>query len=437
MTAQRPTLRAQMRRWLTGYGLLLSAAVIAHGFLINEFAERLVWDSLLHSELEHHFQHEESDPAYRWRDYPKLQLYQTPDKPPPVPLQALSEGIHDELELNNSEVLVLVEERSGVRYTLVLDITELESREDWIILFVIGLAVLLVLVMGSLGGWFLRRALQPLQRLANDIHALEPHRSDQQIEVSDHDSSELLIIANALNDYQRRTEAFLERERVFIDTASHELRTPIAVITGASELALDQPDLPPVARVQIQRTLRTARNVEQLINLLLTLTKDPARLARSNSLLSLHELVPDVLNDHRHLLQGKSLNIVIDALEPCVVEAPLHIVQAAIGNLLRNAIEHSDRGEIHVRLDADAIITIEDPGHGMSPEEISRVYAQLARGGGDPRAGGGIGLHLLARLCEHLDWALSIQSTPGNGTVSQLCMTRRLRSPAPAASVSP
>ena len=113
---------------------------------------------------------------------------------------------------------------------------------------------------------------------------------------------------------------------------------------------------------------------------------------------------------------------VVDALAPCSVAAPLHIVQAAVGNLLRNAIENSDRGEIHVRLDADATVTLEDPGHGMAPEDISRIYAQMARGGS--RDGGGIGLDLLARLCEHLGWTLSIQSVPGRGTISRLRLSR-------------
>ena len=437
MNIGRRTLRAQILSWLGVYGLLLTVAVMVHGFLINEFAQRLVWDSLLYHELDRHLEHQSRDPSYRWRDSQTLQLYASDARPAPAGLADLPAGIHDELAMGQREVLVLNADRDGVRYTLVLDITELEATEDRITLMVFGFAILLVLVLGGLVMWGLRHALQPLQNLADDIRTLAPDRTGQRIAVGERASSELLVIANALNDYQQRTEAFLERERVFIDTASHELRTPIAVITGASELALEQPGLPPAARLQIQRTLRTTRNVEQLITLLLTLTKDPARLARSNSPLPLHELVPEVVNDHRHLLHGKSLAIVIERLDPCVVEAPLHIVQAAIGNLLRNAIEHSDRGEIHIRLEADAVITIEDPGHGMTPEEISRVYAQLARGGGDPRAGGGIGLHLLARLCEHLNWSLSIQSTPGSGTFSQLSLARQLCSAPAAAEIEP
>lgn len=417
MTRHR-SLRAHILMWLGGYALLLTLAVVLHGYILNEVAERLVWDSLMRTELGHHVERLNEDPRYIWRDTDDLQLYAVPGRAPPAALALLPEGIHDELVLDDREVLVLVQAERGVRYTLVLDITELESQEDTLTLTVLGLAIGLVVVMGSLVAWGLRRSLRPLQDLAGDIGALEPDRMGQRITVGDKASAELHVIANALDDYLRRQDAFVERERVFIDTTSHELRTPIAIIAGASELALGRTDLPEPARQQVQRIHRTARDVERLIALLLTLAKDPARLSRSSEVVPLHELLPDIIDDHRHLMADKDLSVVIDELAPCSVSAPLHIVQAAIGNLLRNAIENSDSGEIHVGLDADATVTVQDPGHGMTPEEISRIYAHLARGGS--REGGGIGLDLLARLCEHLGWTLSIQSAPGRGTISRL-----------------
>ena len=118
-------------------------------------------------------------------------------------------------------------------------------------------------------------------------------------------------------------------------------------------------------------------------------------------------------------MRDKDLTLVLGALPPSEIVAPVPIVQAAIGNLLRNAIENSDRGEIRIRLTQDATVTIEDPGHGMTPEEISAIYARVARGGGD-REGGGIGLDLISRLCEHLGWKLDIASHAGRGTTTTL-----------------
>ncbi|MNV30410.1 Sensor protein EvgS precursor [compost metagenome] len=104
--------------------------------------------------------------------------------------------------------------------------------------------------------------------------------------------------------------------------------------------------------------------------------------------------------------------------------APLGVVQAAIGNLLRNAIENSDRGVIRLAVSKRAVVTIEDPGHGMSPEEVAQVYARMAKGERNIRSG--IGLDLIARLCDHLGWKLDIQSQPERGTRVTLDMSSSL-----------
>ncbi|HEY9253139.1 MAG TPA: ATP-binding protein, partial [Stenotrophomonas sp.] len=98
---------------------------------------------------------------------------------------------------------------------------------------------------------------------------------------------------------------------------------------------------------------------------------------------------------------------------------------AAIGNLLRNAIENSDRGTIRIVLSAPATVRIEDPGHGMSPEEISAIYARMARGNHSGR-GAGIGLDLIGRLCEHLGWQLQFESVEGRGTIASLDLSSSL-----------
>jgi signal transduction histidine kinase len=267
--------------------------------------------------------------------------------------------------------------------------------------------------------WSVNRLVRPLSSMAQQIGNLRPDHAGQRVDIPAAASTELVVIADALNGYLDRNEHFVARERAFIDSTSHELRTPIAVIAGAAELALAKPDLPEPARNQLARIHRTAQDVEQLISLLLVLTKDPARLAGASDRFALDELLPEIVDDHRHLTRDKDLTLAVHPLPRCDLVAPLPIVQAAIGNLLRNAIENSDRGRIVIRLELPATVIIEDPGHGMTPEEISAIYAKVARAGG-VRAGGGIGLDLIARLCDHLGWSLDIASHPQQGTTTVL-----------------
>lgn len=423
MAARNNSLRRRILTWLLVYVSLLSVAIFIGGLIVNEEAERMVWSSLLRAELHHYQDRVQADPGYRWTDTDDMTLYRWNDVPPPPKvLRALPPGLHDDLWVEGKLRVVMIQDLPGGRVALALDITEFEGLEETISSGIVVGMFASVILLGLLLAWGLGRAIRPLGVMADDIARLRPERGRQRIGLEPSASRELRVIADAFNGYLDRSERFVERERAFINSASHELRTPIAVIGGAARLASDQAGVPPAAREQMQRIARNVRQIEQLISLLLILAKDPERLAAVSDAVALDELLPEIVEDHRHLTHGKDLALQLGPLSAVRVTAPVAIVQAAIGNLLRNAIENSDRGVIDIRLDADATVTITDPGHGMSPEEISRIYAQLARGEG--RDGGGIGLDLIARLCEHLGWQLDIDSAPERGTVARLRFRR-------------
>ena len=413
----RSSLRRRLTLSLVGYVLLLSLAVLVHGYVVNERAEALVWESLLEAEFDH-FLARSADPGYRWSDTETLALYEAPSRPLPGALAALGPGVHDEVELDGVANVLMVRDIAGRRLALALDITDLERRERELGMTMLASALLVATLLGLFAAWGAGRLVRPLADLAGQIARLRPGRVEARVTVPAAATSELVVIADAVNGYLTRNAEFVERERAFIDSASHELRTPISVIAGAAELASAQPGVPPKALEKLQRIHRTTRDMERLVSLLLVLAKDPTRLARANDRIALGELLPEIVEDHRPMALAKGLQLVLAEAPPCELLAPVPVVQAAIGNLLRNAIENSGGGVIHIRLLPGAVVEIAAPGQGMSPEEISAVYARAARGGG--RDGGGIGLDLITRLCAHLGWGLAIDSRPGEGTTARL-----------------
>ena len=316
----RSSLRRRILLGLFGYAALLSIAVAIQGVVFNEHAEQLVWQTLLQSELDHFLERSRIDPQYRWTDTDTVSLYDASREPQRVPavLRALPPGVHDDIAVNGSERVVMVRDVDGHRLILALDITELEAREFDMALTVAGSAITMIALLGLLIAWAVNRLLQPLSNMAVRIGELQPGDvgrpgAAQRIEVPESASAELLVIANALNDYLERNARFVERERAFIDSTSHELRTPIAVIVGATELGLEHTAEPEAVRNQLARIQRTARDVEQLISLLLVLAKDPARLASSSDRVALEQLLPEIVEDHRHLTRDKDLTLVLGA----------------------------------------------------------------------------------------------------------------------------
>ena len=413
-------LRQRILQWLLLYAVLVCTAVAVGGYLIHERVEHLAWDSLLRTELDHFGQRLQSNPNYRWQDTDTLRLFGVAGTPPvPSNLHLLGAGLHDDQLVDGVNSVVLLDQMDGQPVAIALDLSGFEGVEGSVTLAVAAGTVVVVLLLGLLVVWGLNRVVEPLTLISRQVSALRPEVPGQRVNVAADASAEVAVIADAFSGYLQRNQQFVEREQAFIAMASHELRTPVAVIAGAAELALEQADVPPPARNQILRIHRTARGVEELINLLLRLARDPARLAAVSEQMALEQLLPEIIEDHRHLTRDKDLELVLGSLPPCEIVAPAAIVQAAIGNLLRNAIENSDRGRIRVWLQADATVVMEDPGHGMSPEEISALYARIARRDGG-RDGDGIGLELIARLCEHLGWQLSFATSTQGGTRTTL-----------------
>ncbi len=417
----RPSFARQITVGLVVYGLLLTAAVFTHGLVVNEHAERRVWQAMLDSEMDAVLDRHRDDPGFTWRNDGRLDLHVLDAGPTaaatvPARLRDLPPGLHDSIFFDDNEWVVLVRRTDGVRYALALDIDGFGAQEWELLKPVIASSFVFMLLLAVAVYFGGRLFARPLRQLAERISALTPDCRGQRIEVPDRASSELVVIAGALNDYLERNDAFVERERAFLDTASHELRTPLAVIRSAAQVALAPDAGSAAATRQLERIARTTGEVEELISLLLVLARDPARVYAGAERFRLDELLPSIVDDHRHLAEGKDLTFVLEPWASRTLVAPETVVRMAIGNLLRNAIEHSDRGQIRVRMD-DRGVVIRDPGHGMTPEEISALYARMAREGG---RSAGIGLALIARVSEHLGWRLSIESDPGRGTTARL-----------------
>ena len=419
MATNRRSLSLRITLWVVLYMLVLSVAVIALGNSINEHAERMVWKSMLHSEIDHFDRRRADDPTYRWRDIEGASLFGWGSgRPIPPELARYKPGLHDDVRFEGRNHVLLVRMVDGQRQALMMEIGGFERNEFRLSATMLAGVVLVLVLLGAGMGWTLRRLVRPLADMAGDIGGLRPDHAGQRVAPAANASSEMVVIASALNDYLARNERYVDRERQFIATSSHELRTPVAVIAGAAELALDGGPVPDAARHQLERILRTARGVEQLIALLLVLARDPARLSAISETFRLDAMLPELVEDHRHLCANKDLELAIAPSPPCTLHAPAGIVRAAIGNLLRNAIENSDRGTITLALGDGGVVSIEDPGHGMAPEEIGALYARMAREGGTgaARSGDGIGLDLIARLCEHLGWGLRIEPRLPQGT---------------------
>lgn len=316
----------------------------------------------------------------------------------PADMLRLPDGVH-EYETDKDAWFVALRTTPSGRYAVVEDISALEERERLIVATVAAGTLLAIVLSLGLGAHLSRRLVAPLVQLADGVARAEPLGQDLPLAQSFPDR-EVATLAAALEVYAGRMRQSLQREREFSADVSHELRNPLAVIQNAAELIEEDPGASELARRAAGRVREAALHMNETVSVLLVLVRE-----RSAPLPDENVSVAECLRALRERLPSSPVGgpqLQWHALADPMVRAPRAVVEAVAGNLIRNAQEHSVASRIDVRLERDRLV-VEDDGVGIA----------AARPAG---AGRGLGLSLVQRLCRHFDWALHIESRPGEGT---------------------
>ncbi len=274
-----------------------------------------------------------------------------------------------------------------------------------------------------------RRALLPVARMARAAGAIDA--TDLTRRLPAHDSrDELAQLGGAFNSLLDRVQCAYERQQRFTGDASHQLRTPIAVILGQLEVALRRER--PAAEYQRVMTIVHAQagRLRCIVESLLFLARADAEALRPDcATLDLGDWLPQYLETWA--AHPRRADIVLEraACEPCRVVVQPVLFGELLNVLLDNACKYSPGGAaITVRVACDnsnVSVQVADQGRGIDPADLARLFTPFFRAAesqrrGDP--GVGLGLSIAQRLAALFGGAISVASQPGLGS----CFTLRL-----------
>lgn len=328
----------------------------------------------------------------------------------PDELMTWPSGRYGDIYIQGREFYAGREDTDAAALFMVLDLADIEALEDRLVGIAYAVIVSSLVATGLVGYWLSRRVMQPVTQLAGQLTVMTPEMAQARL-ADQFPEHEIGLIARAFDRYQARIEQFVQRERAFTDDASHELRTPIAIILSALPLLNEEQRLSEPGRQRLARIERAAWQMRILVEALLAMAREEGDAATDVCILD--DVLRDAADVHRQIVQekGLALRVIID--HPVTVRAPPGLVAAVVGNLLGNAVQHTTQGHIALRLEADRLI-VEDTGVGMDAEERTRIFERRYRG---VRSQGlGIGLYLVQRICERLGWIIEVESTPNTGT---------------------
>jgi len=229
------------------------------------------------------------------------------------------------------------------------------------------------------------------------------------------------LIMDDLNKLARALEHSEILKNDFISNISHELKTPLALISNYAEL-ISRPGLSDEERLEYSSALmRAAKRLTALVGNILKLTKlENGELELENERFRADELLAECVLVFEEKIEEKELELSLDIDEFSVVssESKLEIV---FNNLISNAVKFTPRGgSVTVSLKKhgeDAVFTVSDTGIGISREAGERIFEKFYQiDGSHSSEGNGLGLALVKRVVDILGGDINVESVPGEGS---------------------
>jgi heavy metal sensor kinase len=307
-----------------------------------------------------------------------------------------------------------------------------EELRQLVLIFVLGLPV--AVAVAGLGGYTLaRRALLPVERMAERARSITAERLSDRLAVENPDD-EMGRLATVFNETLGRLESSFEQMRQFTADVSHELRTPLTAIRSVGEVGLREHRDEVAYRGIIGSMLEEADRLASLVDRLLTLSRAETGQAKlSLDVFDLRGLAEEVAGHLDVLAEEKRQSIEVEQIGTPHAYADRVVVRQAVINLVDNAIKFSPvGGRIRIRVAEDAgeaTIEVIDSGGGIDSGARDRIFDRFYRAanvaGGT--TGAGLGLSIAKGAVEANGGRLTLAASGADGSTFRIALPRAAR----------
>jgi two-component system, OmpR family, sensor kinase len=292
-----------------------------------------------------------------------------------------------------------------------------------------ALIIPLGILLASAGGYFLaRKTLAPVASMSRQASLIDATNLDDRLAVANQ-GDELGTLARSFNQLLDRLARSIEQQRRFMADASHELRTPIAILRGEADVALSRPGRSTGEYQESLQIVRDeARRLSQIVENLFTLARaDAGNFPLTTSRFYLDELLADCVRGARTLAAAKNIRLDNHSEEELLIEADQALIHRMVLNLIDNAIKFTrPGGSVSINTGPEGAgyrIAVQDTGTGIPGELHSRVFERFFRADkarthqNDAGTGAGLGLAISRWIAEAHQGTLKLSSSNSNGSV--------------------
>ena len=402
-------------------GTLLSALFAISTLALQNYLEDQLIGETLAQELDDYVTQLHLDPSVVEPFYTRIQGYITrpgdPNQTVSAEVRDLPSGVHD-VNISDGVFKAAIRKEEDLWAFLIYDVSDNQRIKTQLIFWLAGVVLVFSALSFMLGTWSSRHVMKPVTDLAARLDTLSEEAISERLSKHFADD-EVGQLATALDSYADRLHHLVERDREFNADVSHELRSPLTVITGATELLLAQSDLEPKVRTRLLRIARAARQSADITTALLHMVRAEQGIDKDSTAHNVGRIVNEVVHLYEPLVGNKPLALRVEEEDRVSVIAPESVVAVTVGNLIGNAMRYTLEGEVVITI-GNGRVKVEDTGPGIPEEDLERVFDRHYRGQNITGKGSGLGLAIVKRLCELYGWSIYFSNREAGGLRAEL-----------------
>jgi two-component system, OmpR family, sensor kinase len=291
------------------------------------------------------------------------------------------------------------------------------DREIYDITKIIAFGLLTAMLLLAILSYFIAgKVLKPIgviERLAREIN-------DKNLSLRiplGKNRDELYRLSESLNRMFDRLESSFETQKQFLASASHELKSPLALLQLSMEDCIQQRDLPDSLRHPLLRQTNILRRMSRLVKNLLDLSALELKQRFDLKEINLAELLKSVLREYEVVFSAKKIDIQADMPPKLQIKGDWDNLQRAIINLVDNAVKYNrEGGEIRIKVAGNKSgvqVSLFNTGAGIPKADLGRVFEQFYRvekSRSTQYGGSGLGLSIAKRIIELHGGGIEIES---------------------------
>lgn len=284
------------------------------------------------------------------------------------------------------------------------------------------------LAAAALASWLLaRRSLAPIGRIARQAREYTGASLERRIDMPP-GNDEAAELAAVINEMLGRLESAFHAQSRFVADASHELKTPLSVLSAEAQILSQQPRSPEQYERFVASIRDELRQLSRLVDSLLTLARAEAGAPLAATMpVSINEVAMDTVQRYQGLAEQRSIKLAPTLAMPGpagpepVVDGDPALLRAMAENLVRNAIRHSPREsavQIEVGLDGQHVsLAVRDRGPGIPSDQIEKIFDAFYRVPPEdqPHEGSGLGLAIARSVTRLHHGSIAARNHPEGG----------------------